>query len=138
MKLLNSVPEIDAVSAGLAIRNGIAIETDDLIVYSGFAGVDFETNAISEGPFEKHARDSIHAYKTILAAQGLTLDNVVKVRCFLQNPSDYAVWNAIFQDSFTAPYPCRTTVGAPLIVGLIELEFTAARTTRQAATLMSL
>lgn len=133
MKLLNSVPEIDAASAGLAIRNGIAVETGDLIIYSGFAGIDFETSAISEGPFAKHALDSINAYKTILAAQGLTLDHVLKVRCFLQNTDDFREWNEIFLASFNAPYPCRITVGAPLVVGLIELEFTAARTTRQAA-----
>lgn len=133
MKILASVPEIDRVSATMAIRNAIAIETGDLITYSGFAGVDFETGKITEGPFAKHAHDSIDAYETILRAQGLTLDHVIKVRCFLQNTSDFAEWNEIFKSRFAAPHPCRTTVGSPLIVGLIELEFTAARTRRQDA-----
>lgn len=134
MKLLNSLPEIDAASATLAIRNGIAIETDDLITLSGFAGIDFKTRAISDGPFGKHAHDSIDTFEYILKSMGLSLDHVVKVRCFLQEPvRDFPEWNAIFKERFSAPYPCRTTVGAPLVVGLIEVEMTVARTARRDA-----
>lgn len=139
MKILTNLPDIDKVSATMAIRNAIAIETDDIITFSGYAGVDFETGKISEGPFEKHAHDSIDAYETILKSQGLSLDHVIKVRCFLQNPvEDFPVWNEIFKSRFTPPYPCRITIGSPLIVGLIELEFTAARTRRHDAELITL
>jgi len=39
---------------------------------------------------------------------------------------------------FEAPYPCRTTVGAPLVAGNIEIEIVAARTPRQYANDQSL
>jgi 2-iminobutanoate/2-iminopropanoate deaminase len=134
MKLLNSLPHIDAASAGLAIRNGIAIETNDLITLSGFAGVDFETQGISEGPFAKHANDSLDTFEYILASMGLSFDHVVKVRCFLADPvADFPEWNEIFKRRFSAPHPCRITIGAPLVVGLIEVEMTVARTARKNA-----
>lgn len=134
MKLLNSLPEIDAASAALAIRNAIVIETDDMFTLSGFAGIDFQTKSISEGPFAKHAHDSIDAFEYILQSIDLSLDHVVKVRCFLQEPvRDFPEWNAIFKERFRAPYPCRTTVGSPLVVGLIEVEMTVARTARRDA-----
>jgi hypothetical protein len=38
---------------------------------------------------------------------------------------DLAVWNDVFLDVFESPYPCHTRVGAPLVMGLIDLEITA-------------
>ncbi|MGA0565589.1 RidA family protein [Ancylobacter sp. VNQ12] len=123
MKLLNSLPEIDVASATLAIRNGISIETDALVTLSGFAGIDFKTHAISDGPFGRHAHGSNATFEYILGSMGLSLDHFVKVRCFLQDSvRDFPEWNAIFKERFAAPYLCRTTVGAPLVVGLIEVE----------------
>lgn len=133
MKILTNLPKIDEAVKGFQIKNAICIETGDMIIFSGFAGLDIETGAMAEGSIANHANASIDCYKHILESLGLSLDNVIKVNCFLAEPSDFAEWNEVFKDRFTAPYPCRTTVGAPLVAGKIELEFIASREARSSA-----
>jgi len=138
MKILTNLPKIDAAVASFDIRNAICIEVGDMILFSGFAGLDMETGAISEGSIAKHANDSIDCYEYILKSLGLSLDNVIKVNAFLLDPvGDFPEWNETFKARFSAPYPCRTTVGAPLVAGRIELEFTAAKTGRSAAEIVN-
>ena len=62
----------------------------------------------------------------VLAAAGLTEENVVKVNVFLTNMGDFAAMNAVYATKFTAPYPARSTVavaalplGAPVEIELI-------------------
>ncbi|MGI4814148.1 MAG: RidA family protein [Janthinobacterium lividum] len=134
MKLLNNLPKIDSVVKQFELKNAIFYEVGDLLIFSGFTGLNLDTGAITEGAFEKHANEAIDCYQYILESVGLSLDNVISVRCFLQQPVlNYPVWNEIFKSRFSAPYPCRTTVGANLVIGEIELEFVASRTARAAA-----
>ena len=48
----------------------------------------------------------------ILEAGGATLDDVVKLDVYLQNPDDYEAFNDIYPEFFSPPYPARLTVGA--------------------------
>jgi 2-iminobutanoate/2-iminopropanoate deaminase len=138
MKILTSVPELSSSLATFGIENAICIEVDNLIVVSGFTGLDLKTGAISEGPFEKHAHEAVDCFELIFGKLGLSLDHVIKVNCFLANPlQDFPSWNDLFKSRFNPPYPCRTTVGAPLVAGLIELEMMAHRTSRRAARIVT-
>jgi 2-iminobutanoate/2-iminopropanoate deaminase len=138
MKILTNLSKIDKATKAFDIRNSLCVEVGDLIFLGGFAGIDLATGKISEGPISKHANDSIDCYEYILKSIGLSLDNVIKVNAFLKNPEgDYVGWNEVFKVRFNAPYPCRTTVGAPLVAGCIELEFVAAKTTRSAAKIIN-
>lgn len=133
MKILTNLPKIDNAVKGFAIKNAICIEVGDLLIFSGFAGLDLETGELAEATLAAQANASIDCYQYILESLGLSLDNVVKVNCFLAKPNEFPEWNEIFKTRFSAPYPCRTTVGAPLVVGELELEFIASRTPRSAA-----
>ncbi|WP_157763910.1 RidA family protein [Paraburkholderia aromaticivorans] len=138
MKLLNNLPKIDQAVRQFSLKNAIYYEMGDLLIFSGFAGLDLETGKLSEGNFETHANDAIDCYQYILESAGLSLDHVISVRCYLKEPvTYYPMWNEVFKARFTAPYPCRTTVGANLVVGEIELEFIAAKTTRASAELIT-
>ncbi|WP_454749050.1 RidA family protein [Ciceribacter selenitireducens] len=131
MKLLKNLPKIDEVSKGLAIKNAIAMDTGELIYFSGYAGIDLDKGILIEGPIEDHINGSLDCYQYILEHLGLSFDNVIKVNCFLADPvGDFPKWNEIFKERFKAPHPCRTTVGAPLVVGKIEIEIIAAKTSR--------
>lgn len=134
MRILANLPRVDAALKGFDIKNAICVEVGDLLIFSGFAGIDLETGAIAPGPIETQANASLDCYAFILSSLGLSLDHVVKVNAFLADPvGDFPGWNETFKARFRAPHPCRTTVGAPLVVGRIELEITAARTPRTAA-----
>lgn len=132
MKLIRNLSKVDTAVKGLEIKNAIAIDTGDLIVFSGFAGVDIEKGTLTESDkIEDHINGSLDCYQYILENMGLSFDNVVKVNCFLADPvGDFPAWNEIFKSRFKAPHPCRTTVGAPLVVGRVEIEILAAKTSR--------
>ncbi len=121
----STTPRLEAAMARYGIRNATAIRVDNLIFFSGMTGLDLETGAVVPGGFEAQARHTLRIFADILADLGLSLDNVVKVTCQLRNIEDFAAWNEIYLDVFDAPYPCRTTTGAPLVVGDIELEIMA-------------
>ena len=126
-----STPRIEAAMARYNIKNSTAIQVGDLIMFSGLTGLDLETGQPIEGGTAEQARHTLGIFADILDDLDLTLDHVVKVNAHLTNLEDFAAWNEVFLDVFDPPYPCRTTVGAPLIVGLIEIEITAATQPRR-------
>ncbi|MDG2111857.1 MAG: RidA family protein [Actinomycetota bacterium] len=119
-----STPRLEEVLGRLNIRNSTAIRVDNLIMFSGMTGVDLATGEVPDG-IEAQARMVLQIFADILDDLGLNLDHVVKVNCQLTDVDDFGVWNEVFLDMFDAPYPCRTTTGAPLVVGDIEVEITA-------------
>jgi 2-iminobutanoate/2-iminopropanoate deaminase len=54
---------------------------------------------------------------------------VLRVECWLADPSDFPAWNEAFAATFPPPRPARTTLvaGLPLPGLLVELQLTAAR-----------
>ena len=61
-----------------------------------------------------------------LAAAGCGLDDVQKVNVFLADLADFAAFNDVYRQAFSAPYPARTTVQVGLPPGLlIEVEAVA-------------
>lgn len=120
-----TTPRLEAAMARYGIKNSTAIQVGDIIMFSGLTGIDLETGQAIDGDTAAQARHTLGIFKDILEDLGLSLDHVVKVNAHLVNLDEFAAWNEVFLDVFDAPYPCRTTVGAPLIVGLIEIEITA-------------
>ena len=126
IKVHATVPALDQAMKRLNIRNAAAIQVDNVVYLSGLTGLDLDTGEMVQGDIVAHARQTLALCKLVLEDIGLSLDHVVKVNCFLKNAADFAAWNDVYLDVFEAPYPCRTTVGANLVVGLIEVEMIAA------------
>ena len=63
--------------------------------------------------------------KGALAAGGATLDDVVSVTVYLADVDDWGKFNDIYKETFRAPYPTRTAVGATLRDILIEVSAVA-------------
>jgi 2-iminobutanoate/2-iminopropanoate deaminase len=126
-----STPRLESAMAKYGIKNSTAIQVGDLIMFSGLTGLDLETGKPVEGDTAAQARHTLGIFRQILEDLGLTLDHVVKVNAHLVDLDAFGAWNEVFLDVFDAPYPCRTTVGAPLVVGLIEIEITAATQPRR-------
>ena len=126
IKVHATVPALDQAMKRLNIRNAAAIQVDNVVYLSGLTGLDLDTGEMVQGDIVAHARQTLALCKLVLEDIGLSLDHVVKVNCFLNDAVDFAAWNDVYLDVFDAPYPCRTTVGANLVVGLIEVEMIAA------------
>ena len=122
----SSVPALQAAFDRLNIRNAAAIRVDSLVYVSGLTAVDLETGELLAGGIREHARHTLDLLRMVLEGVDLTLDHVVKVNCFLADTGDFAAWNEVYLETFQPPYPCRTTVGAPLVLGIIEVDMVAA------------
>ena len=100
-----------------------AIEAGGLVFVSGQLGADPMSGALESGVQLQTGR-SIRNIKSILAATGLGLGDVVKTTIFLANMADFAVVNEVYASCFSAPYPARSTFQvAELPKGaLVEIE----------------
>jgi 2-iminobutanoate/2-iminopropanoate deaminase len=97
----------------------------DLVYTAGQIGAD-ATGAIVEGGIEAQCRQALDNLRACLAAAGCELTDVIKVNGYLVDLGDFAVYNEIYREYFTEPYPARTTVGAALAPGLlVEIEAVA-------------
>jgi len=80
-----------------------------LIFVSGQASVD-AAGAIVSDTFEGEMRRSIHNLQMILEAAGSGLRHVVQTRNYVHDPVNLSVFNQVYRELFSAPYPARTTI----------------------------
>ena len=131
MTIVHSSASAEAALEHFNVKNATAIQVGDLYFFSGLTAIDLKTLEISDADTVAQARLTLENFRTILSDLDLSLDHVVKVNAQLTDVADFGAWNEVFLDMFDAPYPCRTTVGAPLVAGKIEVEIIAARTPRR-------
>ena len=131
MTIIHSSPSASAALEEFNIKNSTAIQVGDLYFFSGMTAINLETFEVTGGDLATQARVALENFGAMLEDMGLSLDHVIKVNAQLTDVSEFAIWNEVFLDVFEAPYPCRTTVGAPLVVGDIEVEIIAASTPRR-------
>jgi 2-iminobutanoate/2-iminopropanoate deaminase len=106
-----------------------AVDSEGLVFLSGQTPIDPATGQLVEGEVGEQARRCVDNLSAVLAAAGLTLDDVVKVNVYLTSMDDFAAMNEVYASRFTEPYPARTTVAvAGLPLGArIEIELVARR-----------
>ena len=105
-----------------------AVVAGDLLFVSGQVPIDPSTGKPVEGDFEAQVRRAMENVRAILEADGLTLDDVVKVTVYLKDPSRFQDFNRIYSEYFKGSYPARTTVfvsdlpaGAQIEVDVVAL-----------------
>lgn len=107
-----------------------AVDADPMVYLAGQTPIDPATGKLVEGGISEQTERVFDNLFAVLAAAGLTPDDVVKVNCYLTDlASDFAGMNAVYHSRFAAPFPARTTVGvAALPVGAsVEIELIARR-----------
>jgi 2-iminobutanoate/2-iminopropanoate deaminase len=63
--------------------------------------------------------------KAIVEAAGASMSDVVRTGVFLRDLANFAVFNEIYAKYFSEPFPARTTVGASLPGGAVQVEIDA-------------
>ena len=86
-----------------------AIRAGDFLFISGQASVDREGNIV-EGSFEEECRRSFENLRSILHAAGLDFKDLVQVRNYLGKQEYRTVFNEIYKEYLTHPFPARTTI----------------------------
>lgn len=87
-----------------------AIEAGGFVFVSGIIAFDAEAGAFAPGEIGAQTRQTLDNLESLLAANRLTLADVVKVTVFLRSPADIAGMNAVYAERFAASPPARTLV----------------------------
>ena len=105
-----------------------AIDAGSMVFASGQIPLNPETGEIPEG-ITAQTTQSLANVKAILAAAGLTVDNVVKTTVFLADLNDFAAMNEVYAATFTEPFPARSAVAVKTLPKnvLVEIEVIAIR-----------
>lgn len=98
-------PTPSPLSPGILVGNNLYL--------SGSTGGDPATGRLVPGGFESEMRQVGAKLTTVLEVAGMDLSNVVQVTTYLADMADYARYNEIYREYFTAePLPTRATVAA--------------------------
>lgn len=106
-----------------------AVAAGDIVYVSGQTPLDPATGKLVDGDISAQTRQCFANLFNVLAAAGLSPDDVVKANVFLTDINDFAAMNAIYAEQFQSPYPARSTIGvAALPLGArVEIELIARR-----------
>lgn len=112
---LNPIPQHDATHF-VSVENtekrlpfSQAVSAGGLLFVSGQASVD-ANGAIVQGTFEEEFRRSFENLRIVLEAAGSSLERVVQIRSYVRDPANVPLYNELYREIFSAPYPARTTI----------------------------
>jgi 2-iminobutanoate/2-iminopropanoate deaminase len=98
------------------------------LVYTAGQVANNAAGAVVSDDVEAQTRQVLDNVRACLAAAGCGLEDVIKVNAFLTDLANFDVYNAVYREYFSEPYPARTTIGAALAPGLhVEIEVVARR-----------
>lgn len=107
-----------------------AILAGDTLYLSGSTGGDPVSGQLVPGGFEPEMRQIMANVQAVLGEAGMTLADVVSVTAYLADINDFALFNRLYLEHFTAaPLPARSTVAVSALArgARIELTLTAVR-----------
>ena len=88
-------------------------------VYFAGAGAVYEHGNFVGDTLEAQMRYTMERFGKTLSEAGVTFADIVQVRAYVQNPADIPLYNRIYREYFSAPYPARTTIVNCLPPGLL-------------------
>src|SRR5713226_2990842 len=99
-----------------------AVRAGDFIFVSGQVAKDADSNMV-HGSIEEETAATIETIKRILAEEGATLADVVRVTTYLEDTRDFGRYNKVFGEYFKGAVLARTTVQARAVISTkIEME----------------
>lgn len=102
-----------------------AIDCGEFVFTSGQIGSDPATGKFVDGGVQAQTAQAMKNIQAVLAAAGLTLDNVVKTTVLLADIADFAAVNEVYASFFegtTYPARCAYQVSALPAGALVEIE----------------
>jgi reactive intermediate/imine deaminase len=99
-----------------------AVRAGDFIFVSGQVAKDADNNML-HGTIEQETAGTIETIKRILAEEGATLADVVRVTTYLEDARDFGRYNKVFAEYFKDAVLARTTVEARAVINTkIEMD----------------
>jgi 2-iminobutanoate/2-iminopropanoate deaminase len=88
-----------------------AVESGELVYFSGQTPVDSKTGKLVAGDITAQTEQCFKNLFNVLNAAGLTPDDVIKVNVYLTDMQNFNAMNSVYSKQFSLPYPARTTIG---------------------------
>ncbi len=106
-----------------------AVAFGNLLFCAGQIPLDPATGELVAGDVAAQTERVCENIRAVLAANSMTLADVVKTTVFLLTMEDFAAMNAVYAKHFPEPFPARSTVA---VAGLprgarVEIEVTATK-----------
>ena len=97
----------------------LATQYGSLLFLSGMGPIDPATKTVPSQDIRQQVRITLQNLRSALEGAGSSLQNVLKVNCFLRNAEDFQAYNEVYAEFFRDGFPARTTVvAAPPRVGV--------------------
>ncbi|MGH2787791.1 MAG: Rid family detoxifying hydrolase [Actinomycetota bacterium] len=85
-----------------------------VVAAAGQGGFDPVTGELVGDGVAEQTRRALKNVAAVLAANGATLEDVIRTGVFLTDTDDFEAMNEVYRTMFSEPYPARTTyVGLP-------------------------
>jgi 2-iminobutanoate/2-iminopropanoate deaminase len=102
-----------------------AIKHGSTLYLAGQIPIDPKTNQLNTGSIEDQTRLVLDNLKAVLAANGMTLDDVVATTVFMRDLNDFARMNAVYATYFKDKPPARATVQVARLPRDVAIEISA-------------
>lgn len=102
-----------------------AVRAGDLLFVSGQLPRDPATGELMGDDIRSQSRAALANLERVLKAAGAGLDDVVSVSAYLAGIQHWNAFNEVYGETFSPPYPTRTTVAAELHGALVEISAVA-------------
>jgi 2-iminobutanoate/2-iminopropanoate deaminase len=94
-----------------------------VVAAAGQGGFDPVTGELAGEGVAEQTRRALENVAAALAANGATLEDVVRIGVFLTDTADFEAMNDVYRTVFSEPYPARTTVYVRLPPGMkVEID----------------
>lgn len=102
-----------------------AIRSGNMVFLAGQIPIDPKTGQAKTGPIEEQTTQVMENLKAVLAADGMSMDNVVSTTVFVKDLNDFAKLNAVYGGYFKDKPPARATVQVQRLPKDVAVEISA-------------
>ena len=106
------------ISPNPALSPGVRV--GDFLFVSGNVGVDSSGNLVGPGDCEAQSRQVMANIRTIVEAAGGSMQDVVKITCFLTDVNNYPAYGKVRSETWPSSPPASSTV---IVAGLVRPEY---------------
>lgn len=101
-----------------------AVAAGDFLFLSGQIALDESTNVLMDGDAGMQTKKVMEHIGSILEAQGMGYEDLVKTSIFIADMKDFASVNQVYQSYLKEPYPARSCVAVKELPkgALVEIE----------------
>lgn len=99
-----------------------AVQFTNLVFTSGQIAIDPATGELNMADLHTETHQVMKNLKEVLAAAGLSFQDVVKTSIFLADMNDFAAVNEIYASYFEGDYPARETVQVAMLPKGVNVE----------------